>query len=132
MPKALFALCALGAASLLSPIAAYGAPAIRPVTVGVTESCSSAHPDTNAAVLFAAPVDVPAIAQEMGFKGSTSIQIELAPSGKLVAASVAQTSGSRMVDASALSAAKQSTFRAGTINCEPVGGVYLLLADLTQ
>jgi hypothetical protein len=65
MPKAFSALCALGAAPLLlAPIAAYGASANPTVTVSVTKSCSSAHPDTQAAVLFAAPVDLPAIAQE--------------------------------------------------------------------
>jgi TonB family protein len=75
---------------------------------------------------------MPAIAQEMGFKGSASIQIEIAPNGKLVAARVAQTSGNRMVDAAALSAAKSSTFRSATVNRESVGGAYLLVADLNQ
>lgn len=131
MPNALIALCAIGAASMsFAPVAAYAAPSDPAVTVAVTRLCSAAS--SNASLSYASPVDMPAIAKEMGFSGTASIRIDIAPDGALVAARVAESSGNPWVDKAALAAARATTYRAATVDCAPVGGAYLLIADLRQ
>jgi TonB family protein len=125
MTKALRILgCVLGTGSLpFTPLLAAPASANPPAGVGISVSCRSAH--TDAAVLFAAPADMPTIGHEMGFSGTTYLEVDLAPNGKLAATRVVGSSGDALVDAAAISAARSSTFRPETVNCVPISGRYL-------
>jgi TonB family protein len=91
-----------------------------------------AVPFASAAVSAAAPADLPAIAAGQNITGITEVRIVLDPSGRLASESVLASSGNRWIDRAAITAARQSSYRAEIRACAPVGGAYGLVVDFTR
>ncbi len=67
--------------------------------------------------------DMPAMAQQQGITGDVTIDISLDENNHIVAASV-ESSPSKILNAAALSAARQSTFHTEIRNCKPIAATY--------
>lgn len=90
-------------------------------------SCRTPH--TDAALAGATFFEMPEIAAQMGSAGSSVIQIDLLPNGGLGHYELRQSSGSSVLDDSALRTARMSQYRAETQNCVSISGSYLLFVD---
>jgi protein TonB len=116
-----------------APQAQGTAPAVAstpaPTPMPTKPSCSQPHvdPTTKNAVL----PDYPEIAREQGASGTAEVKVTLDANGAVLAASIQQGTGSKVLDDAAIVAAKASTFSPEIDNCQPVGGVYLFRADFT-
>jgi periplasmic protein TonB len=64
--------------------------------------------------------DYPMMARDQGVQGTTIVLVSVTASGAVSSASVAQSSGNKLLDASALRAAYQSRFQPATRNGAPV------------
>jgi TonB family protein len=104
---------------------------LSPRTMGASIA-SCAVPFSSAAVTNAVPADLPPIAAGQNVTGVTEVRIVLDPGGRLVEQSVLASSGNRWIDAAALTAARQSRYRAEVRECGPVWGVYALVVDFTR
>jgi TonB family protein len=112
---------------------AAGAATIRlvplaPPSVGTSISCAA----TPAAITYAEPADLPAIAAEQKITGITSVRIALDASGHLTHTSVLKSSGNRWIDRAALRSARFSSYSAESRDCTRVGGSYAFVVDFTQ
>ena len=86
-------------------------------------------PRTPAALAGNPFFEMPEIAEQMGTTGSTIVQIDLLPNGALEHYALAQSSGSSVLDDSALRTARMSQYQAETQNCVSISGSYLLVVD---
>jgi TonB family protein len=98
-------------------------------TIGTVQSCSV--PNQNAAVDGTPYFEYPAIASEQEVGGTTAVKIDLAASGSLQQAGVAQSSGNFMLDDSALRTARLTKFAPEKRSCEPIAGSYILTVAFT-
>jgi TonB family protein len=126
----------IAAAMSLALSTAAGAATIRlvplsPLAVGASVA-PCAVPFRSAAVTEAAPADVPAIAAGQNVTGIAEVRIVLDPGGRLTEQAVLASSGNRWLDRAALTAARQSNYRAEVRACAPVGGAYALVVDFTH
>jgi TonB family protein len=99
-----------GAAILFASAAMRQASANEAMTVtsGVAASCATEHRD--AAVVRAEPADVPDLPGLQEATGTAYVQVDLAPTGALTRASIAKSTGNRILDLSALRAAQWTSF----------------------
>jgi TonB family protein len=126
----------IAAALSLALSAAASAATIRlvplsPPVLGASITTCAA-PFRAAAVTAVAPAVLPAIAAGQNVTGVAEIRIVLDPGGRLTDQSVLASSGNRWLDRAALTAARQSEYRAEVRACAPVGGAYALLVDFTH
>ncbi len=98
-------------------------PSPRPAHVAVMGTCR--EPNVSAAVDGAPFFEMPGIAQGQGAGGTSSIAIELSPTGALVSESVFQSSGNPNLDRAALLSARMTRFTPEVSNCAAIGGTYL-------
>jgi TonB family protein len=93
-------------------------------------SCTQPHADPQPKNLV--QPDYPEIAREQGASGTAEVKLTLDATGAVLTASIAQGTGSKVLDDSAIAAAKSSTFTPEIDNCQPTGGTYLFRADFTS
>lgn len=92
------------------------------------ESC--AHPYTDATTVNAVSPDYPDAARKLHLGPKTVlVRVTIDPTGKLVNASISQSSGNIDIDRAALRAAMQSTYTPATANCKPIQGSYIFRTD---
>jgi TonB family protein len=104
---------------------------LSPPVVGATvRAC--AIPSAPAAVTVPAFADVPEIAAGQHATGITGVRIVLDEIGRLKEQSVLVSSGNRWLDRAALTAARQSRYRAEVRDCAPAGGAYAFVVDFTR
>jgi TonB family protein len=118
-----------GAASAGLTLAHRNAPA-QNLAIGGGAVCRVPYSD--AAIANAAQPELPRIAKEQGIAGTAVIEIRLSPSGKLVAGTIANSSGNPWLDREALASAAQSKYVPETQDCNAVGGTYLLTVDFNS
>jgi TonB family protein len=105
-------------------------PLSRPAVGATVRAC--AIPSAAAAITAPAFADVPEIAAGQHATGITDVRIVLDEAGRLKEQSVLVSSGNRWLDRAALTAARQSRYRAEVRDCAPVGGAYAFVVDFTR
>ncbi len=85
-------------------------------------------PDVAARALDPVTPDTPELAQEQGLTGTTQVRVTIDANGNVTDVGVYRSSGSSLLDAAALRAARESTYKADIRNCEAVSGSYLFTA----
>lgn len=126
----------IAAALSLALSTAAGAATIRLVPLSPLVTGASvgpcAVPFRSAAVTDAAPADLPAISAGQNVTGIAEVRIVLDPAGRLTEQTVLASSGNPWLDRAALTAARQSKYRAEVSACAPVGAAYALVVDFTH
>jgi len=89
-------------------------------------------PNVAASTVIAALPNKPVIADNYNLTGTTWVQVDLDPNGQIASASIAKSSGYATLDQAALEAARQSTFRPETQDCQQRPGSYLFEVDFPQ
>ena len=110
-------------------------------TVNVTfGSAGASSPDAAQVKLFSGEsadakfttkhsVDYPPMAQEMGVSGKVVVVVQLGPAGQLESAHVGVSSGSWVLDAAAMDAAKRSSFSGSTLDGIPIVTTYNIIYE---
>lgn len=80
-----------------------------------------AAPDTEARILSAAQPELPPIAAQQGISGDVVVRVSLDETGRIISATIVK-SPSALLNGAALSAARNSTFKAATASCLPTPG----------
>jgi protein TonB len=104
-------------------------PTDRPV---VTPSSSpAASPDAQRIVdgdfIRTVTPDYPAIARDANIEGSVTVRVTIGPDGRVENAVVVQSSGNAALDDAALKAARESLYRAPTLDGQPTTRDYLIV-----
>jgi TonB family protein len=104
-----------------APVAAPVSTPVPPPPTPTPQMC--ARPNVPPGTDRAIEPDMPAMAQQQGITGDVTIDISLDENNHIVAASV-ESSPSKILNAAALSAARQSTFHTEIKDCKPVAATY--------
>jgi TonB family protein len=115
---ALFAAPAGAVTITLSPLVL--APNTLPPTLVTT--CASPNVSAKVDEPF---YDMPGIAAMQGASGTSTVQIDLNPTGELTAQTLYASSGNEWLDRAAMQSARMSHFSAEVRNCSHVAGTYL-------
>src|SRR4029077_2638976 len=75
------------------------------------------------------PLNYPLMAQNMDVSGEVRVLVRIGDDGRLETATASKSSGSKLLDDAALSAANASTFTAGSIDGIPVEKMYYILYE---
>ena len=100
----------VAAACLLSP------------AVAAAQDCTS--PNSPARVIRAAAPQVPPMAQQQGIQGKVEVVVSLDEQSRVVATKI-RSSPSAILNFSAMTAARNSTYQTATVHCTPVAGDYV-------
>ncbi len=84
-----------------------------------------ARPNVPAAVIRPAMPDEPPMAQQQGITGTVQVVVSLDPGSRVVGTRI-QSSPSAILNAAALSAARQSVFQTEIRNCVPIASDFIL------
>jgi protein TonB len=120
----LYKLVAATMLALVATVPAGGASA-----KGQTPKASCSSVEQPATMLFAAPADYPEIAKATSRTGITIVRVHLSKTGAAQDVTVARSSGSKDLDAAALVAARDSSYRPEAVNCQAKEGDYLIDVD---
>jgi len=101
-------------------------PATPVPTVAPTPSCS--EPDVAAHVITPITPDTPELARQEGLSGVTEVRVDLGADGQVESVSIYRTSGSTLLDAAALRAAKASRYAPSQHACQSLSGSYIFRA----
>ncbi len=120
----------------LTPVAYAETISLRPSTGNATQMLaasvqrpSCATPHTDAALAGTPFFEMPQLAEEMGNRGSSVVEIDLLPSGALNHYALEQSSGNFALDDSALRTARMTKYQPETRDCVTIAGSYLLVVD---
>ncbi len=94
-----------------------------------TQESSCATPHAAAAFANTPFFEVPEVAQAMGDRGNSVVEIDLLPNGVLKHYALEQSSGNVVLDESAFRTARMTKYQAEVQNCVAVSGSYLLEVD---
>jgi outer membrane biosynthesis protein TonB len=111
-----------------APVVATPAPP-TPSPTPTPPTC--AVPNADARTISAAQPDTPAIAQQQGITGDVYVLVTLDENSKLVAEKVTK-SPSSLLNAAALAAARQSTFKTRIVDCKPVADSYNFIVEFAS
>jgi TonB family protein len=103
-----------------------------PPTPEPTKPPSCANPNVEATTTNAVAPDTPPIAQQQGITGVVNVVIELDANSKIVGTPTIQSSPSQLLNAAAIKAAEESTFRTEIKNCQPVASKYLFAVEFNN
>ena len=106
-----------------------GAQEITPRPTPATPSC--ARPNAPARVVRAMEPETPPMAQQQDIHGTVQVVVSLDTDGHVVGTRI-QSSPSAILNAAAMSAARQSTFQAQIRDCQPIAADYLLSVDFAR
>jgi TonB family protein len=97
-----------------------------------TSHLACGRPAARAAISAEVPVDYPRIPAEQNFSGTAVVQVDLAQTGEIRNATIFESSGNELLDRAALLSAHQQTYAPQMIDCQPVGGSYLITVDFQR
>ncbi len=120
----LYRLVAVSMLAIVATVPAGGASA-----KGETPKASCSSVEQPATMLAATPADYPEIAKETARTGITTVRVHLSKTGAAQGVTVARSSGSKDLDAAALVAARDSSYRPEAVNCQAKEGDYLVDVD---
>jgi TonB family protein len=87
-----------------------------------------AHPNVAPATVQVAEPETPALAQAQGITGEVSVVVSLNEQSRLTAARIAK-SPSTLLNAAALRAARDTTYRTEVRDCKPIAADYLFVIE---
>ncbi len=88
-------------------------------------------PPTPPAVVSRVEADFPEFARKMNVEGGTAIvKLDLDGSGRVAKSSVQKSAGNGSLDAAAVKAARETSYKPATEGCKPVASVYLMVVDM--
>ncbi|GAC1655852.1 MAG: hypothetical protein NVS9B12_07150 [Vulcanimicrobiaceae bacterium] len=90
-------------------------------------SCSA--PYTEARTIEKYSPQVPQIAIDEGLNGHAQVKVDLSADGKVVDASIFQSTGNTLLDRAAVEAAERTTYGPKVVDCASVPGSYLFRVD---
>jgi TonB family protein len=90
-----------------------------------------ARPNVEATTVHAIEPDMPAMAQQQGITGDVTVVISLDENSHILSATV-DSSPSKLLNAAALSAARQSTFQTEIRDCKPVAASYKFVVEFNS
>ena len=96
-------------------------PAPAPPPTPTPRAC--ARPNVPPSTVRAVEPDMPAMAQQQGITGDVTVDVSLDEASHIVGANV-ESSPSKILNAAALSAARQSTFQTEIRDCKPIAATY--------
>ncbi len=104
------------------------APTTAPIVATPTPKPACSAPDIPAKTIT---VEQPSVSDEDrdGFTGMAKVKVDLDAAGKVVGASVYESTGSVPLDQAALAAARASRYAPEEVDCKDVGGSYLFTID---
>jgi protein TonB len=111
---------------------ALAATTLQPASAAASRATACASADVDARLARPANPVRPTLAVAQGATGTALVEIKLSPSGTVLAARVAKSTGNAALDRAALEAARQSTFAPAIHQCEPTGGSYRLSVEFTD
>ena len=88
-----------------------------------------AVPNTDVQTVHAAEPSYSDIAREQGAVGTPKVKVSPDASGNILDATIAKSAGNAALDASALAAARASTFAPAIVDCAPRAGSFYFSAD---
>ena len=107
-------------------------PAPAPPTPQPTRTPQScARPNVAASTIHAVEPDTPSLAQQQGIQGTVQVVVSLNESSRVTGTHV-QSSPSAVLNAAALSAARQSTFQTEIRDCKPIAADYIFSVEFTS
>lgn len=98
-------------------------------TAGAAEDCTSSN--SPARVIRAAMPQIPPMAQQQGIQGKVEVVVSLDEQSRVVATKI-RSSPSAILNASALAAARNSTYRTATVRCAPAAVDYVFTVTFTS
>jgi len=116
------ALRAGGAVAGISLLTAFG---VLVAGAGAQTAQSCARPNVPAAVIHPAIPDTPPMGQQQGITGTVQVVVSLNPDSRVVGTRI-QSSPSAILNAAALSAARQSVFQTEIRNCVPIASDFIV------
>ena len=116
------ALRAGGAVAGVSLLSAFG---MLVAGARAQDAQSCARPNVPASVVRPVAPDMPAMAQQQGITGTVQVVVSLDPGSRVVGTRI-QSSPSAILNAAALSAARQSLFQTEIRNCVPIASDFVL------
>jgi protein TonB len=134
MNKIVTALSASAATLLLAVAPAFAAPtssigSFMIADIGRDTISMSKSNEILPTIINAVPAEFPQLQRDLGYNGTAVIEVELTATGKLENASVAKSTGNKVLDRNALYAVSHSTFAPGSISGSPVGGAYAVSVE---
>jgi protein TonB len=115
-------------ASAPAAAATTAATAAPPPTPAPTPRPQCAVPNKDATTTNPVQPDTPEMAKEQGITGTVEVEVDLDAAGKVLSAAVIKTPSS-MLNAAALTAAKQSSYAPAVADCKPVPGQYKFVVE---
>lgn len=109
-----------------------GVPTAVP-TVAPTAGPATAAPSTGPVELTDSEIinkvspEYPQMARDENIQGDVTVRVTIGPQGQVVAAVISSSSGNPLLDAAALKAARETTYRAPTLNGVPTQRDYLVI-----
>lgn len=73
--------------------------------------------------------EMPAAARDAGLTGTSQVKVDLSATGTVLDATIATSSGSTILDAAAIQAAKRTTYAPKVLDCQRVPGSYLFRVE---
>ena len=95
----------------------------------ITRKCSG---DTNPSVRTKASIKYPPAAVRSGATGTTLIKVTYDANGKIINTSVYKSSGNRFLDLEVKQSVMKWTLNPAIINCEPIGGEFVLTVSFSM
>ncbi|HKW45110.1 MAG TPA: TonB family protein, partial [Candidatus Eremiobacteraceae bacterium] len=86
-------------------------------------------PSTDSTFTYKAPLEYPQIALQQNIEGTVVVLVTIGPTGELVSASIASSSGNAALDEAALAAARSSRYSPYIANGSPVTQQYKIVYE---
>jgi TonB family protein len=107
---------------------ATSAPAPTPTPTPETTKAPCANPNVAPGTIAVSAPETPALAQAQGITGEVSVVVSLDERSRLTAARIAK-SPSALLNAAALRAARDTTYRTEVRDCKPIAADYLFVVE---
>ena len=110
------------------PDVATAGPSLPPAPSPTPKPACSA-PYLEAATIQKYAPEMPAMAKEQGLTGTAQVEVNLSAAGQVLGAKIYASTGSSVLDAAAVEAAKRTTYAPKVVDCDRVPGSYLFRVD---
>jgi TonB family protein len=107
-------------------------PTAPPATPVPTPPPACKNPNVPPHVVAAAQPDTPPIAQQQGITGDVEVVVTLDANSRQSQPPTVRKSPSRILNAAAIDAARQSRFQTEIRNCTPIAAQYLFIVEFTS
>jgi TonB family protein len=103
-----------------------------PIPISATQGASCAAESRPARIVRSAGAETPALAKLERLSGTAVVRVDLSDGGTVIGTSIARSSGSGILDRSALAAARTQAYAPETQACRAIGGSYGIEVEFTD